>query len=206
MKASNFLEITNKKFSVITDISASFNLLFSAPPLVIIGSAISCMPPTSKPAGQSISHEIVELLLEKNKESITPKTAPLYFKAVSELGWSVLFEQCFERAPNIEALRSVINYFFINAQPNKYHEILARALINGLISGIITTNYDNCLDKCFDASTENSVLRISDEKDSLAASINKKLYFIIHGSCGKSVGSSICLALSDETELANWKK
>lgn len=206
MEIASFLEVSNNKYEVIRNISEAFSLIFETPPLVIIGSAISYMPPTSKPTGRLISEEIISLLIEKNESTINKKIEVPFKKAKNELRKDILFEQCFERAPNISKLREIINDFFSNAQPNQYHEILAKALCDGKVSGIITTNYDNCIDKCIKSINTNNITTIVNESDLLKINDTKQLYFKIHGTCDSIDGNSICLALSDETKLIGWKK
>lgn len=211
MEAKEFLDILKcDKFKQIglddkTDIHALAVKVLSTPPIVILGSAISQFEPTLKPPGQNISQSIAELLIKKAGSDLIIKDINYEDSAKMILN-EVLFEQCFERCPDQSKARNIVNDYYASATPNEYHEILAKAMIQGKISGLITTNYDNCIDECLYRFGNCAVTKVVEEKDAVGAEVGYPIYFKIHGTCDDHGGKSICFSLSNEARLAQWKR
>lgn len=116
------------------------------PPVVFVGSAVSCWAPSEFPNGQLFSRSVCEALFGTISGN-TRRSAESEQERLLSLVMRLPFEHLLElaHAPDV-VVRLIRDVYGRDASPNALHQRLTSALCTGAIAALVTTNYDQCFD------------------------------------------------------------
>lgn len=170
--------------------------ILKSKPVVLIGSGISMFLPTNLPSGGSFCKKMYDYLFFEDKFNGNE------YRWLRNEIYKIPFEALMESFPSRLQLPSLICQIFSSGQPNKFHDLFAEKLKEGILGGLITTNYDMAFDNSLERlGYENRVVSNAD-----LSRLNGDLgnvYFKIHGSTDQE--ESLVYTLSQESRLEDWK-
>jgi hypothetical protein len=181
------------------------SLAGSARVTALVGSGVSLARPTSLPTGWTFTDALYKMLFNVPRAAAGAHHDPTLRQAFDALPFEILLEQC----PCQDRIRAFLRQLYDQGTPNQVHELIAKAVKNGMIHDIITTNYDWAF--------ETALVNSSDRRGERFGPLNRVVgqpgapptsppfYFKIHGSADDRAGETLVFALSQETRLAGAK-